>query len=1201
MDNTLIPAYSQQLTTRFWGMFFLALLPIVFLLFLFWQNNQSLEQFNRHTLPALQQQAAFQKNIIRSNNLISQILTATTAKQYSQLDLQLSTSFQQLMNLDRNNSIYKNLLSNHYKQSKIVNRLVEQSDINQVTKDNARNNLNIILTSLKQLILEKQAQQKLLYQQISQDKISDRVTASRARAHAKVIKQLLDYQQLQQLLSELLTNIQQLSLQSSLVLLEKVASNSEHIFLLYDELLPTDHEQIEHIDLQKRFVELEGIFLNKEYLLAKWRGQLRLVQQYHQYLRVWQQQLNKQLAETNQILKLKKLSSATWLQNYFPELRKQTYVIAIITLSFVFIMVLLWLVLLIRKKLVNQHSQLLNQVEQILAGDMSVKKALDDANYLEEKQFFTAIKNIQAQQFNVQDYKNLQAQNEQQTHLLAQQQKVAFWCLPQQPLNEAQSSAIKSILQGESEQQSSAIKSWRSYFSDENCQLLLTQAKLAKQHNCSQLVEVETNNGIMVEVTLSYQKQQYIGSLVDISKVVSLRAQNRQLSDEILRQYQEVIALTDQQQHKLINMLVQAMLQAQSISLDSGITLAQLYRLLTRINERAQLTSLANEQVLLNNNNNNEKSTSMVHPLRLIDVDFTNEVMCAILNATSTAAQHKNNLYLNYQAQILPLVKLDPQLFQQLFSLLSSLMLAQQTQDKLVIEFDLKDKNSGQQSILISFTLVTSQNIIDAKRQLFKALFSQEVEQKVARKAELEQQNASVIFALKNLFKRLRVENIEQLERDNSVTLQFVLPLALSQDQQKPANIDLKEQHFLLLSNDKIIKAQLDEIIKPNNAHLHHLAKIELLSKQYSIKQLTKQPLAAIILAPDCHLTAIERLDKYTKSLPQRLQPKLMVMQDVNNVDFEKHALHSQLSSLLIPPIFIANLQALLKTEQPTDQLLSAQYCQNYHYQPTQVQALIAVKEVAKHHHLQRLLSWLGMHVTFVANSNSLLEHWKTGRYLVLLTEFEQSPVIKLENGNTVSRGVFSLSEQNIFALDKRNNLAENWQFDNLVNYLDLSEITKKLAPWLKGKVTKTQVSKKTAVKAKTNENSQLNVAEQNAVDEVLLPSNQIINLQAYAKNQGSAELAAYMIDEYLALLASNLEQLEQTLKVGKKAAIEEVLKQLLVIAKIMAAADLVYACRAFEEELNQQKVLKNNQKIYNLQQNISQQVELLTYYAQAI
>ena len=115
--------------------------------------------------------------------------------------------------------------------------------------------------------------------------------------------------------------------------------------------------------------------------------------------------------------------------------------------------------------------------------------------------------------------------------------------------------------------------------------------------------------------------------------------------------------------------------------------------------------------------------------------------------------------------------------------------------------------------------------------------------------------------------------------------------------------------------------------------------------------------------------------------------------------------------------------------------------------------------------------------------------------------------------------------------------------------------------------------------------------------DECLKDTPQIFNLLQYAANQGSPELAVYMLDEYMQDIDVAIEELTQAVKDNKSELIQAAIATLLMTTKILSADEFHLCCQNL-----QQAIIKNdNENISILLSELKEQQLLLVNFAEAI
>ncbi|QBG36537.1 hypothetical protein [Litorilituus sediminis] len=225
-----------------------------------------------------------------------------------------------------------------------------------------------------------------------------------------------------------------------------------------------------------------------------------------------------------------------------------------------------------------------------------------------------------------------------------------------------------------------------------------------------------------------------------------------------------------------------------------------------------------------------------------------------------------------------------------------------------------------------------------------------------------------------------------------------------------------------------------------------------------------------------------------------------------------------------------------------------------YHSGPHSV--LLGVTEPAIHHKLLAYLTWLGLHAELAVNESRMRQLWRTGRYSLLLTEFDIDAnsyycLDATTPNNALLRGVFVVSKQCLQAAKN----TKHWRTGQFTIDGDLAELSELLSPWLICQEQKQADKTLTAVDSATMAEHAANTATVS-----LSPASEsltdALDFERYIKHQANVELALFMLDDYL----DNIE-----LNVGK-------------LAKAMAKQQWTKAQNAVECIHNDARILAANQ-----------------------
>ena len=262
------------------------------------------------------------------------------------------------------------------------------------------------------------------------------------------------------------------------------------------------------------------------------------------------------------------------------------------------------------------------------------------------------------------------------------------------------------------------------------------------------------------------------------------------------------------------------------------------------------------------------------------------------------------------------------------------------------------------------------------------------------------------------------------------------------------------------------------------------------------------------------------------------------------------------------------------------------------------IEVLLAVNTPKKYQRLQQLLQSMGLQVTFVTCEVMQQKNWESGRFAVLMTELDCIPFTRfmIDEGDkyfgqvALARGVFSLSNTLNLANDAEEYLS--WVRGSLSAESTVAALTKAMLPWIK-EHTNEEVLPATLVSTRDNVNDEFPLMDVLDADSSLMPREQlnIFNFDRYIANQGSAELALFMLAEYTSENTTLVTSLAQAFTLNEVNNIGEVIQRLHMNANILAADHLSHLCQRWRQLVNENAV--DNSEI--------NQLSLLTTTEQAV
>jgi hypothetical protein len=649
---------------------------------------------------------------------------------------------------------------------------------------------------------------------------------------------------------------------------------------------------------------------------------------------------------------------------------------------------------------------------------------------------------------------------------------------------------------------------------------------------------------------------------------------------------------------KLSNMVVRSMLQSQSVSIGSGVTSLQVYRQLARIFDWCRQNRIRHEF-----------STAM-QSMTLNDVVLHREIDTALLNIITDAHFQRNNIYYQQDEKLLTHAKLDIRLFHRLFSGICRLLLADLFKANLQINITVTDKNEGQQIVRFDLAVRASKKIAQVPEEIERLLLVERPES-----ARIISNDTLDYMCL--LFDALHVTDKNVQLQDNGYQFSFTLPIAFADvaTEMTSNRIDLQQANILLLSNDSSIRKTIEKSISSANGFIESFAKLELIIQQLSATYLIDNKIDIVILGSDFYSKSLESIQQHISSLDQSIRPKLFVIQPFFNASLDKYGLFEQTTTPLKIIELQQSLSDLLSNDKKSNSKLDANSFNDHQYLVTQVEVLFAVENPTEHLTLIRILQWLGLQVKIVCQPIAMMKFWTSGRYLLLFTEFEQSPFIEIAAGKGVRRDIFTFNKRN-FSTTGDHTLAEKWGEFVVPKLNNIDALVTLLQPWLKRKETKVidiDKSEKLTNEVHVNKRSEektLNTNEplDNLSSTLALPlpetakSNpkEAINLALYAQHQGSAELAVVMLDEYIDDIDEAIKNLLNVLEEKDYPQAICIINILIKIGTILAAEDFTDICQLMLHTLNK-GVTTEHKQVMVLFAQLSHQNLLLNQFAEAI
>jgi hypothetical protein len=1169
--NSTLPLYRQL--SRYFYLLALAFLLLLIAGFsLYFQHQKALNVFKYQQIPTIEKYNQQKLLLISHQRLINELLSRKYA---ADLDDDYQTLIGNINNISalssNNRQLLEQLSQSLQKQAENVTRLTESDRRSIQLKDNVIIQLTLVTDYLADLITKQTRQQQDLYRQISQGSLTKKATTTKVKTLNKLINHLQINRELQHSLIAALMMFNQLDLQYDLVDFDYIQQTTEQQISYWFESAsqkvvsnPSESALLEQISV------LSALLFTEQSTFAKWRGQLRRVKDFHDELT---KQKNALIPLLDKTLTFKPLKLSfidqqlrAWLAKVNINLQPQhdiwfvTVIFAL--LSLIFISLLLGL-----QRTIKRFGE---QSTKVVDEFVSEGEVLTTIPGVEVQEIINAIKKLAKPRHSEADFQRQQQQHEQYVALMSRHSGHVFWQLPQLPTaKQKQLSALLGI--------NNFGKHWRQYFSRVDVHTILSSARKVKKNHGIERLTLISNQEKAIVLTIEYLDGVWCGSLCDAEDYRVLKDENRQLQQQLKQQNQEDKLAIVASCEDVSALLSKVMLQQQMRSIargDERLANQQLRQLMSRTEQQKTSAQLRQDDFVLT----------------FSAVKLANELHTALANVSLHQAPHDNLIYLKLAENIASWVTLESDLFQSMISTICQKMLMQQHGVELNIELKVIDVNSAQQMVRFSF-LVNQPSNAEALSQVLNTLaFDDELSGCFDNVIDNYLRDLQLVFNVSH--------KISQ-QLTNAGKFCFDLPLATAEApirQVKTQTTKLAKCRVLVIATKKSSRERISQQLANTQAVVDTMQDLSLFQRQISIAHLTTNHLDAMILSPEVYSTDYDLITQHLASLPSKLQPKVLVVQPLHCKELQRAGFFSVSNWPWFNDELMTDLAELLKSEQRTNKLIEPEIFLPYKYLSTEVEVLLGVSTSNKQQVLIRILRWLGLQVTVVSQQERLERLWQSGRYLVVIAEFLPLKC-KITDASKIVRGVFYLSHTNGShdSFVRKLNLPEFWHSGYLPSVLDIQKLAQQLSPWLKlatgkgehkasqvlqakcgNKITKKVLSKQQVVKVDVDEMSALKVVDiEQSLDSVLnleQEAKQIaeaFDLTQYAQNQGSAELAAFMLDEYLAEISTNIHALEKAFATQDYPLMNELLTSLNRLAKVIAANGLLTQCRQLGQLLD--------------------------------
>ncbi len=1178
MDLTL-PLY-RQLFGRFLSLIVVFLLVIITSVGLYLYQSQQLLSLNTQYLPEFKQHNSRQALLVSHERLMNTVIGSQTAVEYRKSYKTLTDNLKQLAGLSRKNRQLLGQLSQRMQlQVENVIRLNDSARRNIQLKDSVVIQLTLVADSLSELIANQYQQQNDLYLQINSDRLTDRVTAVRAVALSKVATSLNRNRELHRLLVDCLVMFTSLDLQYDLIEFDYLQQRASTGFQKWI----TQVEQSSDISsaeatLKEQVIVLNNLLFIEQNTFAKWRGQLSRALDYRTELLLQKAELSPFLAkvldvnlpETTPLNK----QLASWFSEVGIEVSEQDYIWLIAAIYILFTLVFITLLVRLRTRL----KRFKDASKTIIAEYIQTGASAHEAECEEIQQAIAGIKQIRKPKYSEADYLNLLKEQQFLNAFMSQHSEHLFWQLPD--ISPVSQKTLLPLFGTEK-----TVSHWRHLFSRNDVSAILTSAREAKRSQNVQRLLLVTHQESEITLSIEFINNSWRGSVCSAQKLQQLNSENQRLQQQLSQQSQnEKLNIINSSEH-VSRAIAQTILNQQLDALalqksDNGH--AQILSQLRSWSQQQKVSAQLRRDDYL---------------LSLSDVNIIDELYIATANVQLQAPSNHNVIYVSADDNVNPDVTIESALFQSLIREVSSILLAKQHQASLDVSLQVIDVNSAQQTICFNFLLSNA----SCKKTLTEAL------ECLNFTTEATSANCSVeVEYLRDLMLVFNASNSENVVIDDSGKFAFEMALVnaehvdskkVSERYQPPV---FAKANVLVVATDVRSRQRICNILNNTKLTVDTMRDLTLFQRQLSIKHLTENTVDVLIISAEVYHSDYKLIAQHIASLPEKLQPKLLISQQLIEQELASTGVYSTCFAPWYQVDLLHQLSLLLTDKRKNNLLIASEVFGQQRFLVNQVELLFAVAKPDEHQLLLRLLHWLGFRITLVSSAQQLEEHWQTSQYLLLVSELLTAE-LSMNANVKFPRGIFCIDEQqSIENYFNSQAIAEEWQATVMPPALDIQAIIQLFTPWLRPVLS----HKHGLTNALNNSNAEaeisLGLAKENfkeqAVcaesDEIALEDsveNAYFDLTQYAQNQGSAELAAIMLDDYLFDIEQLLLEFSDLIEQNNSRLALLRLNSLIQLSKVIASEPLLQLCHETKESLSQANDELSKQDTALMQQQVVQ------------
>lgn len=1160
------------------------------------------ETLSRKIAPDYQNLASFNRQYTSNLSIFEHLEQHSTVSE-------LNTKYQLLIEgikLNRqlafnDKSRWQRLSNKIESQLSLVNRLSEPAERNELLRSTAQLQLQLVLDVLRDEITKTQLDIAELFSQIEEDNISDKVTVSRAKAYIRVNQLLQFYQQSYQAFDQFWQTVNTLNLYMSKANFEQSIQNFSSILTLWTDEL---HSSLSAVDEKSQLIvqvnNLNNLLFIEQNAVAKWRGQLRLAEEFLAQLAVDKNEF-KALGDRITTPKISTLAEETFIEKTLKEFAelgvKHPYlsspVLAVALVSLLFLLFVLSY-LLLRREALREVEAFQGVVLSNIQGKPVEKIDLisRETRWMDEQ-----LGSLTAADITPLEHKAVVEKFENIVRI--QQQNLSLFTFD----NRVTTTELYQFVESLQESPLGELSTWRSVFNRQSLKdvlafvksekkRVLTQSESEKE-NCLQTSLLLTT-GKALDIVIVFQQVEWVGFIYVNKEAAEKSSELAEIKQRFETRLEELISAKEANIDSL-----KIALERLSIQNQQKDNTAE--SIVSRFQQKAShLYRWCEHQLAIMPTSKN--FTPVPGKFNLA------QLLSAIVeNKMAQFGRQKHRMFVT----LAPEVKQDVNgLYHELkeaITLLIDAVLEEHIQSVLGIYVSVQEENPEQQQLLINFTCQTKA----PKENLPARLQALTLETGSPGFKGFSDEN----LYWHHLQTPLKITDVSVSLVDFGFGLSFSLPLV--SDQSSHLNtLPSVNKSGVLLGVNGLFNRHMSKLAAALNISLEIVSNIEKYADVGAFSELAESKGFILIDVGS------------NKRLREEFGRVLAETGNANSVllyPFESREMLQQSGAVSSNyGVFTSeHFYSLVEQNQRID-IVSSLMPEQLDTASIPVnpipKLLFACPEVERYIGQINILRQFGVNVTLVTNPHEMMSLWTTGRFSLLATAFAESPFSPLNVGRQVVRGVILLNEE-LQRMQKPKDFA-HWKLITIENWTSLDSVYKSLNDWLPeaSDLKQSQQDKQhdfcqpsekvTLDKENANDEkslcSDLGVHEENQT--VKLTSQQtaeqgtsvtvlhdsdvdydvdyddnVFDLVTYTNHQGSPELAVLMLDEYLTEIDQHMEALALYVADKDYSEIARLVSALQDITVILGAKDFTKQLKRFSKSVEQQNVTAVDQSFVHL------------------